>query len=374
MSLTCGFFNAIDHDRLYSAEDFSRFFDGVITDGVFEDFGDKFVVTATGQGLNAAVGTGRAWFDGTWSYNDAKYVLTLDAAESALSRIDAIVLEINHTLTVRANSFKIVKGTPASSPVRPTLTDTDDVKQYALCYITLTKGQTTLTDASIQNVIGLEETPFVTSILQQTDVQYLYDAWDSAYQEWLAGVKSTWTSFYSSAGSDWTSFKTAKDSDWTSFKTAKDSDYSSWKAAKEADVQQLLEDTQEMVEDAEALIDESTAASLITKVTEAETKADSAKTAADAATAALSERDYELTFTLPASGWSSGAQTVTVTGVTASMSGIFAVQTGLTDTQYEAAVNAQLYLSAQAANSVTIKAFGDTPEIDIPCVILVNKK
>ena len=88
MALRSGFFNSVNHDRTYSAEDFSRFFDGVITEGVFSNFGDHFAGSATGQGMSVAIGTGRAWIDGTWAYNDSAEVITLDSSESVLNRID----------------------------------------------------------------------------------------------------------------------------------------------------------------------------------------------------------------------------------------------------------------------------------------------
>ena len=69
MTITSGFFNSVNHDRLYDAEQVSSIFDGIIKDGVYESIGDAFMVTPNSD-LNDSiiVGTGRAWFDHTWTY------------------------------------------------------------------------------------------------------------------------------------------------------------------------------------------------------------------------------------------------------------------------------------------------------------------
>lgn len=189
MALRSGFFNSVNHDRTYSAEDFSRFFDGVITEGVFSNFGDHFAGSATGQGMSVAIGTGRAWIDGTWAYNDSAEVITLDSSESVLNRIDIIALEVNRDISVRACRFVVIKGSPASSPVAPSLSD----GQYALCKVTIDAGVTTIVQSKIDSTPVGSTTPFVTSILQQTSIASLYAAWGAEFSEWEAEQKEELT-------------------------------------------------------------------------------------------------------------------------------------------------------------------------------------
>lgn len=40
-----GFFDSINGDRRYNAEDFGRMFDGLITDGIVAGYGDAFSVS-----------------------------------------------------------------------------------------------------------------------------------------------------------------------------------------------------------------------------------------------------------------------------------------------------------------------------------------
>ena len=190
MSLTYGFFNSVDHDRVYDATQFGSIFNGVINDGVFQNIGDLFVVTPN-EGMKIFVGTGRAWFNGTWTLNDSNMELTISESHPIYTRIDAVVLEVNHSSSVRANTIKIVEGTPSSSPVRPTLIDDEFQHQHPLAYITILPNASEITAADIQNVVGLdgEGCPFVTGILEVNSVDYLYSQWQSDFETWFDHMK-----------------------------------------------------------------------------------------------------------------------------------------------------------------------------------------
>src|SRR5512135_467240 len=120
MTVTYGFYNAINSDRKYNAAQMSALFDGLIEDGVFlacSSVPESFPVTQnTVPDLHVQVGEGRAWFKHTWTLNDAHILLTVETPDILYPRIDAVVLEVNRSDAVRANSIKIIKGTPASSP------------------------------------------------------------------------------------------------------------------------------------------------------------------------------------------------------------------------------------------------------------------
>ena len=86
-SVTCGFFNSVvvdnKSDRLYNAEQMSAIFDGLINDGVFAGIGDKLVVS-TSSGNTVSVGTGKCWFNHTWTLNDAP--LLIDQLEDSVAQ------------------------------------------------------------------------------------------------------------------------------------------------------------------------------------------------------------------------------------------------------------------------------------------------
>lgn len=182
MSLTYGFYNSVNGDRKYNAQQMSALFDYLITDGIFDSVGDLFKVSPV-SGMTIKVGSGRAWFNSTWTYNDSDYPLVVDTSDIGLSRIDTVVIEVNAKTSVRANSLKIVKGT-AGSGVPPTLENGDGLFQHPIANITIGAGVTEITASSIENKVGLEETPFVTGILESVDISVLWSQWQARYDEW----------------------------------------------------------------------------------------------------------------------------------------------------------------------------------------------
>lgn len=188
MSFTCGFYNALDHDRLYDALQMSSIFDGIIRDGVFMIEGNQFMVNAL-DGMTVTVDTGRAWFDHTWNLNDSKYPITLDQSEVVLDRIDAVIIEVNADEAVRENFLKVVKGTPSTDPVRPTLEDSEYLHQHALAYIYVAANVSLIRQSNITYVVGTEETPYVTAPLEIISIDNIVAQWAGEWNEF----RENWT-------------------------------------------------------------------------------------------------------------------------------------------------------------------------------------
>lgn len=212
MSVSSGFFNSLNGDRKYNAAQMSAIFDGLIIDGVFASIGTAFAVKAAG-GLTVNVGIGKAWFDHTWTVNDSILPMTAPEAEVLLDRIDAVVLEVNGTESVRENTIKFVKGNPSSAPSRPTLTNEGNVHQYPLCYIYRKYGTAVINQADITPMVGTESTPFVTGILQTISLDELLGKWqdeldrftDARSQEvddWIAKEESDFTTWFDKMKAD----------------------------------------------------------------------------------------------------------------------------------------------------------------------------
>lgn len=189
MAFTCGFFNSDRGDRKYNAEQISAIFDGIIADGVFATIGDHMMVTA-GTGMQVLVGTGKAWFDHTWNVNDSLYSLEIEKSDVSLDRIDAVVLETNHSDSVRFNGFKVIQGAVSSTPVKPTLTNTETIHQHPLAWVRVTAGATAITASMIENVVGKSECPFVTGVVEVTNIDDIFNQWNGEFDEWFANLKT----------------------------------------------------------------------------------------------------------------------------------------------------------------------------------------
>jgi hypothetical protein len=167
MTVTYGFYNSVANDRLYDAIQLSKFLEGVIVDGVMPNIGNK-LNTVQNSGMSIFVGSGKAWFNNTWTYNDSNLALTVTAAHPTLNRIDSVVLEVDTGTGIRVNRIIMVDGTAASSPVRPTLTDTSTKFYHRLADITVGAGVTQILTANISIRVNTVDCPYVISATWET--------------------------------------------------------------------------------------------------------------------------------------------------------------------------------------------------------------
>lgn len=188
MALKCGFFNSLNKDRKYDAEDFARLVNSIITDGVIATKGDGFM-TVAGEGLSVQVKSGFAWFDSTWSMSENITVLRLAAADVTRPRIDAVVLDVDSRLNVRNNKLMIVRGTPAASPTNPVLINEKDHHQHVLAYVTVPANATSITAGNINIRVGQAECPFAMGKLESITITDLFNAWDEQFETWFTNLK-----------------------------------------------------------------------------------------------------------------------------------------------------------------------------------------
>lgn len=205
MSLTFGFFNSLNHDRLYDANQFSELFTGLITDGVYEMVGDAFMVSEN-NGMTVNVGIGRAYFNSRWIKNDALMPVTIGQSSQVLNRYDAVVIEVDESTAVRKCFIKVIRGPEAVNPVKPTMIDTHTVHQYPLAYIYVGANVTSIKASNITNAVGTSECPFVTGIIQQMTIDQLVQQWQGEWIEWKMahmGEFDDWEAEQKEAFHDW---------------------------------------------------------------------------------------------------------------------------------------------------------------------------
>lgn len=236
MTVTSGFFNSVNGDRKYDAEQFGSIFDGVIKDGVYKDVGDAFVVTAA-SGTSVKVGTGRAWFNRTWTFVEKPFTLDLPTGDTVLDRYDTVVLEVDKSTTVRKNTIKIISGGASSSPTQPTLTKSGTLFQYPLAHI-YRNARRDVTTGDIRRVVGTSSCPYVTSVLESISVDTLYSMWEAQFNSWFDGLKDQETMAFS----EWRSAQSTLFNDWfSSLKTTLADDVA-------ANLSQQIVDLQEQIQ------------------------------------------------------------------------------------------------------------------------------
>lgn len=227
MSVTYGFYNSVNGDRKYDATQISSIFDGIVTDGVFMSIGTSLRVKAA-SGMTVNVGIGRAWFNHTWTYNDALLPLTLDASDVLNSRIDSVILEINSGESVRANSIKILKGTPASSPREPSLTSSVTLHQYRLANILVKAGVSSINQSNITDLIGSSSAPYITSILKTVNTDELMAQWKSDWAVYIETQKSDSSKWVQNFESELSAWKTEFESDNSEWSNTQKTNFEIW--------------------------------------------------------------------------------------------------------------------------------------------------
>ena len=205
MAITYGFFNATKqsngtYDRAYNSDQISDMFEGLVSDGVFESIGDAMVVTAK-SGMTVQVGTGRASIDGRWIKNDAKMDITLAASNIALNRWSAIVIRLN--MSSRTMSIVEKVGTAATNPVKPSLTNSNTVKEKCLAYVYVKAGAGSITQVDISDVrADTSVCGWVTGVIKQVDTRQLFLQYQAAYERQLATMQA-WETQQKAAFDTW---------------------------------------------------------------------------------------------------------------------------------------------------------------------------
>lgn len=193
MSVTYGFYNSKDGDRLYTAEQMGQLFDGIILDGIFGQYGERFTFKTIPNENRVKIGTGRAWFNGTWILNDEDLILPPTTQPGitqppVIQRTDSIILTVDKRDAYRMSSIEYVYGN-AESGEHPALVKDPEggIWQYRLFDIAIypleghdvMNGIVEGVSAHITNYIGTGETSYVQAPMSVKNV----DEWTTIYKQ-----------------------------------------------------------------------------------------------------------------------------------------------------------------------------------------------
>ncbi len=185
MAWTSGFFNSVNGDRLYNADQMSAIFEGLITDGVYESVANKLAVQPN-SGMTIQIATGRGWFGKRWVNNDSEYTLTIDDSDVILNRYVAVVIKVDDTDAVRDAVPYLKYGAFASFPEKPVMTRTETVKEYCLAYVYVKAGATSITFSDIEDTRGDESVcGWVTGLITQLSTSTLFAQYDAIFKEFM---------------------------------------------------------------------------------------------------------------------------------------------------------------------------------------------
>ena len=201
----CGFFDAINSDRTYSADEMNRPYKRVISNGVFATPNGTpstdLQVTAS-SGMNIICKKGEGLFGDKWFENPSGIAITVPSNTGTVPRIDSVLVQVDTRTSGRVGNIVHRTGTPASSPVPPAINQTEGVVEYRLANIRVNAGVSAITQSMITDRRGSSDCPWVTSLIYQVDTSTLYDQWAAAYAEYFEEEKAIWDAWYSQLTED----------------------------------------------------------------------------------------------------------------------------------------------------------------------------
>lgn len=191
------FFNDVDGDRIYYAEDFAEYFIPFFTNGIFNN-GCQVLGNTNDMAVN--VSTGRAFINGYRYRNKQSKTLTIENADGVLNRIDNIVIRLD--LTNRNISTQVIKGSFLNNPVAPDLTRTSTIYDLRIAKIYIPAGTTEITQDLIEdcrfinsdcgNVISPIKTPDTEQLFIQ--MQAIFDKFiadsTNGFDTWFDSIKN----------------------------------------------------------------------------------------------------------------------------------------------------------------------------------------
>ncbi len=151
MALESGFFNSINGDRLYNARDMSRYFENILTSGIFKRITDCFKVSATGS-MACTVAPGAGLIDCQWFRAATAETVTIPTANAVLPRFDVVVARLDLSDEVRAITLMVVSGDPAEQPSVPEPVRTANMHDLVLALVYVPAGATAITPENLTDV------------------------------------------------------------------------------------------------------------------------------------------------------------------------------------------------------------------------------
>ena len=180
MSNEYGFFASKEHDRRYSADDFSAFFGDFFTNGVLGSDTNALMVTAVGD-MDISIASGTAYINGRWYRKASAQVLLLGDSDTVYDRVDAVVIRCD--LEKRMVYPFIIEGEPAEAPEQPSPVRNEKCYDIVLAYIDVAANCIEVTAADITDKRGFDDVcGFVTSAIDHIDTSALFRQYEAQWK------------------------------------------------------------------------------------------------------------------------------------------------------------------------------------------------
>ena len=200
------------YDRAISSEPLRKLIKSLFSDGVLPNPSTNMQVQA-GEGMTVIVNPGFAICNGCMKLEEKARTLVVQASSTSLDRIDTVILRLNNNEDVRSLDFYVLQGTPATNPVRPSLTQNDTIWEIGLADIFIASNTSVITNQRIT---------------------------DTRYETARCGIISSISEFdtttlYQQVQADLDEFKDVSEADFTAWITLTKADFDNWMNTEKSD-------------------------------------------------------------------------------------------------------------------------------------------
>lgn len=193
MTFRSGFWNSIDGDRAYSAEDMAIPFEGIITEGVFANWGDAFKPSVIDE-HTITIGSGKAWLSGKWIQNDSVYQMPIkvsDYASSTEPRTVAVCLDLKVEPYYRFAQFTIEEQRYYNSytSMLNAISDRGTGRNTLVLFtINFAAGDSSIQQTNITSLVGSAWCPYVAAPVQTVTIDDIRDKWNASYHSLMNDI------------------------------------------------------------------------------------------------------------------------------------------------------------------------------------------
>lgn len=187
-AVNSGFYDAVNSDRTYSADDMNRPYKRLVSNGVFATpqgtpSTDLQVVSA-GTGMQIIVQAGEGIFADKWFENSAAINITVPDNTNTVPRVDSVIVQVDQRTSGRVGNIVYRTGTPSSNPAAPAINQVSNVTEYRVANIYVAAGANAINNDAITDLRGSSSCPWITALIQQVDTSTLWNQWQAAYQSY----------------------------------------------------------------------------------------------------------------------------------------------------------------------------------------------
>ena len=204
------------YDRAISSEPLRKLIKSLFSDGVLPNPSTNMQVQA-GEGMSVIVNPGFAICNGCMKLEEKARTLVVQASSTSLDRIDTVILRLNNNEDVRSLDYYVLQGTPATNPVRPSLTQNDTIWEIGLADVFIASNTSVITNQRITDTRYETARCGIISSISEFDTTTLYNQ-----------VKADLDEFKDVSEADFTAWTTLTKAAFDNWMNTEKSDFDAW--------------------------------------------------------------------------------------------------------------------------------------------------